>query len=376
MTSVARWAAVDRVLGVRLDAIGDVLMTTPALAALKHARPGRRVTLLASSSGSRVAPLLPALDDVIVYDAPWMKAPAGGAPARRDDATIRRLREGRFGAAVIFTVYSQSALPAALLCHLAGIPLRLAHARENPYRLLTDWVREAEPDRFVRHEVRRQLDLVATVGARPREERIAVALPPEAQRAARDRLRDDGIDDGAPWVALHPGASAPSRRYPADGFVAVGRGIAARGYRAVIVGTADETGLAREIARGIGAAAVSIAGRTTLAELAGVLSLASVLVANNSGPMHLAAALGTPTVALYALTNPQHTPWHVPCRVLSHDVPCRDCQRSVCPEGHHACLRNVPPDAVVRATCDLLAETATQRVVRPASADRLVEGQG
>ena len=80
-----------------------------------------------------------------------------------------------------------------------------------------------------------------------------------------------------------------------------------------------------------------------------------MLVSNNSGPVHVAAAVGTPVVDLYALTNPQHTPWGVPHRVLFHDVPCRYCYKSVCPEGHHDCLRRVPPKAVVEAALSLLS---------------------
>jgi lipopolysaccharide heptosyltransferase II len=354
LSTVASWDDARRILCVRLDSVGDVLMTAPALRALKQARADRHVTLCTSAVGARVAPLIPDVDDVVVYDAPWMKATsAGAADAHR--AAIARLREGAFDAAVIFTVYSQSPLPAALLCFEADIPRRLAHCRENPYQLLTDWIRESEPDRVQRHEVRRQLDLVASVGARTAQETIAVRLPPDSRRGMRGRLRAAGIAPGAGFIAMHPGASAPSRRYPADGFVAVGRTLAARGHRLVVVGTTDEGPLADAVARGIGPAAVSFAGRTTLVELAALLSLARVVVANNSGPMHLAAAVGTPTVALYALTNPQHTPWGTRARVLSHDVDCRWCQRSVCPAGHHACLRRVPPDAIVAAV-DALQE--------------------
>ena len=83
--------------------------------------------------------------------------------------------------------------------------------------------------------------------------------------------------------------------------------------------------------------------------LAALVAQAQVLVGNNSAPAHLAAALGTPVVDLYALTNPQHTPWQVQSRVLSHDVPCRNCLQSVCPQPHHGCLRGVPPQAVAAA---------------------------
>ena len=98
----------------------------------------------------------------------------------------------------------------------------------------------------------------------------------------------------------------------------------------------------------------SLAGRLTLGELAALLRAAPVLVSNNSGPVHMAAALGTPVVDIYALTNPQHTPWMTPHRLLFHDVPCRYCYKSVCPQGHQDCVRLVPPSAVAEAAIELL----------------------
>jgi ADP-heptose:LPS heptosyltransferase len=102
---------------------------------------------------------------------------------------------------------------------------------------------------------------------------------------------------------------------------------------------------------------MNLAGQLGTEELAAVIDAATLLVSNNTGPVHIAAATGTPVVVLYALTNPQHTPWKVPSRVLFHDVPCRNCYRSVCPEGHHNCLRLVTPEEVVSAATDLLKET-------------------
>ncbi len=95
-----------------------------------------------------------------------------------------------------------------------------------------------------------------------------------------------------------------------------------------------------------------------LAELAALLRRAPLLISNNTGPVHVASAVGTPVVDLYALTNPQHTPWGVPCRVLSHDVSCRNCYKSICPEGHNDCLRKIPPGDVVQAALDLLRHRA------------------
>src|SRR5690606_5258038 len=134
------------------DTIGHVLMTTPALRPLKESLPGARLTLLTSPIGGQVAALVPDIDELTDYEAPWMKA-AGEAVAESDRRALEDVASRSFDAAVIFTVYSQNPLPAALFCHLAGIPRRLAHCRENPYRLLTDWVPEPEPQEGVRHEV-------------------------------------------------------------------------------------------------------------------------------------------------------------------------------------------------------------------------------
>jgi lipopolysaccharide heptosyltransferase II len=355
-SSADGWARARELLCVRLDALGDVLMTTPAIRALKEASPGRRVTLLTSASGAEAAALVPEVDAVIVYEAPWMKATAPRPDSRPELAMVERLRR-RFDAAAIFTVYSQNPLPAAFLCHLADIPLRLAHCRENPYQLLTDWVPDPEPQKAVRHEVRRQLDLVASVGARAGDERLSLRVPPEARHRVASTLRELGLGDDHRWVVFHPGSTAPSRRYPPEGFAKVARRLAeSHGLHAVFTGTADDRSLVDAIRREVGRRSTSFAGELSLAELAALIERAPVLVANNTGPVHVAAAVGTPVVDLYALTNPQHTPWGVPNRVLYHDVPCRYCYKSVCPEGHHDCLRRVEPGAVVSAVLGLLGE--------------------
>jgi ADP-heptose:LPS heptosyltransferase len=115
------------------------------------------------------------------------------------------------------------------------------------------------------------------------------------------------------------------------------------------------------------APSLSLVGQLDLPELAALLQLAPVVIGNNSGPAHIAAAVGTPVVDLYALTNPQHTPWGVPSHVLYHDVPCKYCYRSVCPEGHHNCLQKVEPETVVAAVLTLLPSPgrANGRVAGP-----------
>src|SRR5437868_2834395 len=112
MSMSPTWEQAKKILGIRLDALGDVLMATPALRALKESRPGRQVTLLTSAAGAEAARLAPEVDDVLDYDAPWMKATSPRADFSPDLAMVERLRQARFDAAVIFTSYSQSPLPA------------------------------------------------------------------------------------------------------------------------------------------------------------------------------------------------------------------------------------------------------------------------
>ncbi len=343
------WQAARRLLVVRLGGMGDLLMTGPAIRALKAAAVGRNVTALVSPPGAAVARLLPGVDDVIVYRAPWMRGV--DADAAMDHAVIEQLRTRRFDAAVIFTVFGQSPLPAALLCHLAQIPRRAAHCRENPYALLTTWVIEKEPEDEIRHDAERQLGLVAELGASAGDDKLAISLP-ESARAWGARHRAEG----RPTIVLHPGASASSRRYPEESYATVLRLLEHELDAAcVLAGTDDERELLLRIRQTARSDATVVCG-TSLAELAGLQMSADVVVTNNTGPAHLATAVGTPVVVLYALTNPQQAPWMAASRVLSADVPCRNCFKSVCASGHHRCLRDVSPRQVVDAATELLLD--------------------
>jgi lipopolysaccharide heptosyltransferase II len=375
-TDAGAWGEHEKVLCVRLDTIGDVLMTTPALRALRDQREGRQLTLLTSRSATPVAQMVPEIDRAIAYDAPWMKTPSRDSPWA-DCAMIERLRASDFDAAVIFTTFSQSPLPAALMCQLAGIPARLAHCRENPYRLLTEWVRETEPEQGIRHEVERHLDLVATVGATTERDGLSLRVPPKAATAALGRLRQAGHDPAEPWLLAHPGSTAESRRYPPELYAeALAQLSAETGRRVVLTGDASERQLVGDLAGRLGEIALPLAGSLAFAELCGLIAAAPLLLCGNTGPAHVAAAVGTPVVVLYALTNPQHTPWRSPARVLTHDVPCRWCFRSACPEGHHDCLRLIAPAEVVEAALELLSASDAGHQAAPGGALRQVVVQG
>lgn len=354
MNTSKEWGQARRILCVRLDSLGDVLMCTPAIRAVRDSQPGRSVTLLSSASGAAAAPYIPELDQAIAYAAPWIKDGFGQGQQVHTDM-IEQLREQAFDGAIIFNSYSQSALPAALLCFLAGIPLRLAYSRENPYYLLSDRVPDPEPDLLIKHEVRRQLDLVKEVGCSTSDTGLSFAVQPSDVESVKKLLREKGISPEQPWILLHPGATARSRRYPASHWASLLHLLAASpDCPLVLTGGASEARAVADICASSGVPAISLAGRLTLGQLAAAIALSRVVVSNNTGPAHLAAAVGTPVVDLYALTNPQHTPWKVPHRTLFHDVPCRFCYKSECPEGHHACLSKLAPSRVAAAVVSLM----------------------
>ena len=169
------------------------------------------------------------------------------------------------------------------------------------YQLLTDWVAEPETGGASRHEVRRQLDLVATVGARPSHERLALRVPDEANRRVSERLKAMGIAKGTPWAVIHPGRSAPSRRYAPERFAEAAHGlVTTAGFRVIFTGDTSERPLIESIRAAMNAPSDSLAGELTLADLAAPIERAPLLIANNTGPVHIAAAVGTPVVDLYA----------------------------------------------------------------------------
>ena len=362
------WQAARNILAIRLDNLGDVLVTTPALRAIKESLPEARLTLLASPVGAQVGRLNPDLDDVIVYEAPWMD-PWQQLPQNtfREQHMIATLRQREFDGAIIFGSFRQSALPAAYLCYLAGIPLRVAASIDGPGSLLT--TRHKHPERMM-HEVERGLDLVGAIGLHTTALDLVLRVPqpflscelpaddPHAplvaalQMTIRERQR--------PVVVMHPGCTMPARTYPWELFAATAeRLISELDALVVLTGVASEQELVarihQQIAPELRDSALSLAGVLPFAAFCALIEAADLTVTNNTGPMHIAAALKTPVVALFALTNPpeQWGPWRVPHRQLYHDVPCRICYSRVCPYGHE-CLRLVSPEQVVAAAQELL----------------------
>jgi ADP-heptose:LPS heptosyltransferase len=365
-----RWRTVRRVLAVRLDNLGDVLVTTPAIHAIKQSLPmlargvpGASLTLLGSPVGAQAGRLNPDIDEVIVYEAPWMD-PWHRLPqdADREQRMIATIMEREFDGAIIFTSFRQSALPAAYLCYLAGIPLRVAASIDGPGSLLT--TRHKHPERMM-HEVERGLDLVGAIGLGTGDLDLVLAVPDDARADVADFLSAHQIPlhSGSrrrPLIVVHPGCSMPARTYPWEMYTDVVDLLVERLDATVLLtGTEDEHALVERICARRDAAAhisvLSVAGMLPFPAFCALVEAADLVVTNNTGPMHVAAAVKTPVVALFALTNPpqQWGPWRVPHRQLYHDVPCRICYSRICPYGHE-CLRLVTPQSVVEAAAELV----------------------
>jgi ADP-heptose:LPS heptosyltransferase len=349
------WAAARRILLVRLDSLGDAILMTPAFHAIKETQPASHLTLLTSPVGAQIAGLSPDVDEVLPYSSPltdpWLEAPH---TPERELQLVETLRRRDLDAAIIFTSFHQSPLPAALLCYLAGIPLRVGATDDGAGSLLT--TRHHWPPGLY-HEVERALNLAEAVGFHTADPELRLVVPAAVRRRVQARLAAEGQDPSRLSIVLHPGCAMPARTYDWQRFAAAADLLIERlGAQMVLTGSAAEVPLVARIRARMKHPALSWAGQGDLAEIAALTEAADLVVTNNTGPAHLAAAVKTPVVVLFAWTNPpeQWRPWRVPQRVLNRPVACRLCYQRICPNDQ-GCL-DVPPEDVAEAAASLLEE--------------------
>ncbi|MDO0911003.1 glycosyltransferase family 9 protein [Streptomyces sp. DT2A-34] len=334
-----------KALVVRLDSFGDVLLAGPAIRAV--AAHCSRVTLLCGPRGEPAARLLPCVDDVMVWEAPWEGFDPPTVQEADVDGLVRRLAAEAFDVALVLTSFHQSPLPTALLLRLAGVGRIGADSVDHPGRLL-DVRHRRLPGR---HEAEAALDTAAAMGFLPHpgdDGRLRVLPPPDTV----------ALTGNGPYVVVHPGASAPARAWSPERCAEAVSLLADAGHRVVVTGGPDERGLTRQVS---GGTAVDLGGRTAPATLAGVLRLADVVVSGNTGPAHLAAAVGTPVVSLFAPVVPAErwAPYGVPSVILGDQrAPCAGSRARTCPVPGHPCLEEITGRDVVRAVQKLLKESA------------------
>ena len=344
----------SRVLVTRLDSLGDVLLAGPAVRAVAASA---KVTMLVRTGLDEAAEMLPGVDDVMEFDAPWVLFDPPPVRPHVIADLVAEVEARCFDAALLLTSFHQSPLPLALLLRMAKVPWIGAICDDYPGSLLD--LRHRVPDGLPESE--RNLSLASAAGF--------VADEKGARLAVQHPLPDVTSRVGAEsYVVFHPGAAVPARRPTAMHSRAIVAALMAAGHRVVVTGSADEATLTRFVADG---QASDLGGRLSLPELAGVLAGADVVVVPNTGPAHLAAAVGTPVVSLFAPVVPaqQWAPYGVP-RVLLGDqqAACRNTRMRTCSVPDHPCLSSIHPREVVAAVAELGAQ---RNALRPEPFDKL-----
>lgn len=345
------WSKIRNLLVMRLDNIGDVIMTSPALRAIKENLPQARLTLMASPGGSLAAPLLPWVDEVLTWRVLWQDLGRLAFDPEREWQLVAALLERRFDAAIIFTSFNQSPHPAAFVCSLAGISLRLGESKESEEVLTTNVC--TAPDEI--HQVDRNLRLIESVGFEVRNRTLAIQIPEQACQSVTEQLNQHGLAADAPFLVLNPWTSCQSRNYSAQRFAIAARQLAEiTGWQVVVTGVEKDRPHSEPLLKILGHWAIDLIGKTNLAELAALIARSRLMLSNNTSTMHLADATRTPSIIMFAGTEleSQWQPRSCRSRLLRQPTPCSPCYAFTCPY-HLECL-DIPPDQVVAAGLELL----------------------
>jgi heptosyltransferase-2 len=316
---------------------------------LKAARPERRITVLTPAHLQDLVRRLPGVDDTLIN--PF----AHGALKLGERWRFGRTLKGRFDTAIVLP----HSLKSALVPAFAGIPSRIGFIGEGRWLLLTD-ARRLDEAALPRMVDRFSLLADPPGAVRPAETPDpALSVDPVEVAATLRRL---GLADDRSGVALCVGAEyGPAKRWPAAHFATLARRLSDAGHAAWIIGGPGDGAIGAEVAERAGGAATNLAGRTSLAEAIDLIGAARAVVTNDSGLMHVAAALGRPIVALYGSTSPDFTPpLAQDAVILSESLDCSPCFERVCPLGHFKCLTDLSPDRVWRALELQLAVGALQ----------------
>ena len=330
---------VRRVLVARLDSDGDVLLAGPAVRAV--ASQSTEVTLLCGPRGVAAARLLPGIDRLIVHRAPWIDPDPKPIERQVTLALVEELAALELDEAIVLTSFHQSPLPLALLLRLGAVPMIAAICEDYPGSLLDvrHW-----PERGL-HEVERNLSLAGTLGYRlcnGDSGRLEVLRPARGWKPPLER----------PYVVVHPGASVSARAWAPQRHAALVEELLLRGHRVAVTGSSSERQLTAVVSGEPRAGVVDLGGATDLPQLAETFAGATCVVVGNTGPAHLAAALGAPVVSLFAPTVPAERwrPWRVPHVLLGlQDLPCGGCRARCCPVAGHPCLDSITVEEVADA---------------------------
>ena len=309
--------------------LGDAVMTLPALRAIKARFPGAKISVLTKGALAELYACEPAVDETLPYG-------GGFLPFVR---LVRKLRKEKFDVAFVFP----RSFRATLAPFASRIPRRVGFAGDARKPILTDVV-PRDAHLMAGHRVAYYLELLRPFGDVPHATAPEIVPPAEARAWAQEHVA------GGPWAALNPGATyGKAKQWYPDRYIEIGKRLAARGFRVAVVGGPAEADLGRDVATGIGPKALNFAGKTTIPRLAALLARCAVVVTNDTGPMHVAAAVGAPVVAIFGPTDPRTTrPFGDRFTLVRHEVPCAPCLLRECPIDH-PCMRDLTVDTVWEA---------------------------
>lgn len=354
-----------RVLAMRLDSIGNVVMLGPALRTLREKLPEAHITLMTSPAGGQVASLIPWVDDVLVHEALWQDISSENSLyINQEMEFIQRLREQQFSMAVIFTSFSQSPFPAAYACYLAGIPYRVGYSKEFGGGVLSHFSSSPADEM---HQVDRNLNLLETIGIHAQDNRLELYIAEEVQESANTLLHSVHLNPHLPFIVVAPGASCSARRYEPMRFAEATRILAAQmEWPLLIVGDSRDLESLEPVLQvaqeNVYGNVHSLVGKTSIPELAAIIRQASLTIANNSAPMYIADVFACPMVILYSGTDlvSQWMPRNAPARLLCHPVFCSPCYSFICPFDMK-CL-DIRPEEVAIAALEMLDEQVFKRM--------------
>ncbi|AFY87699.1 glycosyltransferase family 9 protein [Chroococcidiopsis thermalis] len=337
------WGDLRNILVMRLDNIGDVIMTSPVLRTIKENLPTAKLTLMASPAGALTQPLLPWVDEVLSWRVLWQDLGRLDFDPAREWKLIETLNQRQFDAAIILTSFSQSPYPAALVCYLAGIGLRLGESKESGQGILTHWV-DPLPDEI--HQVERNLRLIEAVGFKVRDRRLCLHVPQTITAAIPNS-----------YILLNPWTTCQSRNYDDCRFATAARQLSQMTSLPIVVtGTNKDRDRARPLLDILGDA-IDLIGATSLAEFAALIANARLVLTNNTSTMHIADATNTPSVILFAGTEleSQWQPCYAPVKLLRRPTVCSPCYAFTCPYNME-CL-DISPEEVIAAGLEMLDRT-------------------
>ncbi|MDD5439371.1 MAG: lipopolysaccharide heptosyltransferase II [Candidatus Omnitrophica bacterium] len=337
-----------RILIARTDRIGDVMLSTPVITAVRAHYPDSYIAFCAGPAAGPLLETNPSLDEVIVFDKRGRHRGAAGMMM-----FVRELRRRKFDLAIVLHPTERI----HLACFLAGIRKRCGYRLKWPF-LLTHTIPHTK-HQGLRHEVEYNLDLVRSLGLQPGDKRLFVRVSKTAAEVAQAFFSEHGIPEGGTVVCIHAGASCPSKRWPASSFAAVIDRLSKKGVHVVLVGGQDDRRYSDLVVKQAAVTIADLTGRTSTGELAAVLSKSNLLISNDSGPVHVAVALEVPVVAIFGRSDPGLSPVRWGPRglrdvVLHKNVGCVTCLAHRCDKGFK-CLTAITVDEVVSAAERLLA---------------------